>query len=607
PTSIGSESDAYWVAKLSAPETDRKFRVYEGTPGLKRCQAIEKQLPAGLLPAEPATEFEVALFLAGLALLACRYDACETILLGVPPLKGDSEPESNPLFFRLRPDDAIPCSQYLQDVISEFRDVHSHRAYSLENLLQLLGYTSIGELHRNVGFGFRHAHHMGQFESERELGWILEISQDRDRMCLVLRDPVAAELGGQLADHYLRTVAFLMNHPAARLAELDLLHESERAEILFAGSSGEAPRTAGLSLHALFERQVDVQPSATAVIFQQKRLTYGELNELANGLARYLINDLSVGAGDTVALMVSRSPAMIIGQLAILKAGAAYVPIDPGYPVDVIRRMLEDSGPTALLLESDLLHKATSFTGSLFFMDLQSPSEPVNPCIETGGLAAAYVIYTSGSTGRRTGVVVAHGAIVNTLLWKNDAYGLGSHTVTLQIPSFSFDSSVEDIFCTLSSGGTIVIPTEEERADVKSLRALIQQHGVTEFIITPSYYRAFLRDLETDATTGEVFTSLRTVTVAGEKVTSDLVRRHYHDLPNAALVNEYGPTENAVCSTYQRLHERDPWVLIGKPIDNVCAFVLDKDMRVVPKGAVGELFLGGLGLARGYLSSPALT
>ncbi|HET9209471.1 MAG TPA: non-ribosomal peptide synthetase [Thermoanaerobaculia bacterium] len=573
--------------------------------------------PAGFLEVgdggtERPAELRVAACLAGLALLAGRYGAGGPMLVAAPPLK-TVPPDSAPLFFHLARAEDMPAGSYLREVMAELLRAEERHAYSLPAVLARLKLEAAEDLYRDIGIGFLHTGLMHDFPDLSHFTLVFELRETGGAVRLLIHyDPelAAAEAVEQLGAHYLRAVAFLMESPAAELAGFELLHEAERRQILDGFNDTAVPRSEHLSLHGLFERQAELHPEAAAVVCERERLTYGEVNRLANQLAHYLRGQLAVQASQPVALMVPRSAQMIIGILAILKAGASYVPIDPAYPPDVVMDTLEDCGARVLLLSSGSLQKAARFDGDLFFVDLQlaNLTEPVeNPGVELDGAAAAYVIYTSGSTGKRKGVVVEHRSIVNTVLWRNELYGFGAGSTVLQIPSYTFDSSVEDIFCMLTSGGALVIPTEAQRADTRTLRLLIQEHAVTSLIITPSFHRAFLLEIETSRPPREGLSSLKVVTIAGEETTPDLVRRHYRCLPEAALINEYGPTENAVCATVCALNENDSRVPIGTPIDNVAVYVLDARMRVLPKGARGELFLAGPGLARGYLNRPDLT
>ena len=298
-----------------------------------------------------------------------------------------------------------------------------------------------------------------------------------------------------------------------------------------------------------------------------------------------------------------RSETLVAALIGVMKAGAAYVPIDPKLPWEAVRLMVEDAGIGTLLVNSDTAANAANFDGQLFVMDIELDSlatPAVDPDVSLGADALAYAIYTSGSTGRPKSVALPHRAVVNTILWRNGYYGIDATDVNLQMPSFAFDSSVVDIFGFLAAGARLVIPDEDLRLDPQYLRGLIDTHGVTRLLVTSSFYKLLVREL------ADVL-SLRTVTVAGEATSPSLVSAHYRSLPGVRLVNEYGPTENAVCSTACDLRDGEPTVPIGRPIANVKAFVLDARLCPAPVGAPGELYLAGVGLARGYLNRPGLT
>jgi len=293
----------------------------------------------------------------------------------------------------------------------------------------------------------------------------------------------------------------------------------------------------------------------------------------------------------------------VIALLAVMKAGAAYVPINPRHPWETVRYMLDNAGIRVLVVDSASIAGAAHFAGDLVVADIElrgAPEAPPPPCAAAEH-DVAYVIYTSGSTGQPKGVAVEHRAIVNTVLWRNAFYGIGPSDINLQIPSFAFDSSVVDIFCVLTAGGTLVVPGEEMRLDARRLLALSAAHRITSCIVTPSYYKLLLSELA-----GAV-PSLRWVTLAGESATPQLAAAHLAALPGVALYNEYGPTENAVCSTACRIDEAEATVPIGRPIWNVAVLILDASGRLVPAGVPGEIYLGGAGLARGYLNRADLT
>ncbi|MGH3164605.1 MAG: amino acid adenylation domain-containing protein, partial [Trebonia sp.] len=344
-------------------------------------------------------------------------------------------------------------------------------------------------------------------------------------------------------------------------------------------------------------------PEATAVVYGEAVLTYHQLDHQARQIAESLRRHFGVRAGDLVGVMLDRSERIAVALLGILYAGAAYVPINPRHPWDTVGYMLDNAGVTVLVVDAGSIGPAAQFRGQLLVMDLElrGSASVVDSPVPVSGNDLAYVIYTSGSTGRPKGVAVEHRAIVNTILWRNAFYGLTAADVNLQIPSFSFDSSVVDIFCVLSAGGVLLVPDEDIRLDAARLQALCVRHGVTTCVLTPSYYSLLVGELREAART------LRAVTLAGETATADLVAAHLAHLPGVALFNEYGPTENAVCSTACRLDRAEPTVSIGRPIANVQVRILDAGQRLCAIGVPGEIHLGGAGLARGYINQPSLT
>jgi amino acid adenylation domain-containing protein len=334
-------------------------------------------------------------------------------------------------------------------------------------------------------------------------------------------------------------------------------------------------------------------------------LSYGELNGQANKIAHYLRDVSGLRPDGRVAILVRHPPSAIIAMIAILKAGGAYVPLDPDSPPAVTMQILDDAAPTAILLDSSSAASAAFFDGDMFVMDVMGETletSDADPAPLSRGEHLAYVIYTSGTTGAPKGVAVEHRAIVNTIRWRNRYYDFGPNDVTLSIPRPSFDSSVEDIFCMLTAGGSLLLPLRDRITDRRYLVDLIARQQVSHFLITPALYKRLLGGLDMSLTA-----SLRSITVAGEWFTPGLVQEHYRRLPHAKLHNEYGPAENAVCSTVHPLSPADTEVLIGRSIDNTETFVLNEHGTPAGPGETGELYLAGAGLARCYLGNPGLT
>jgi amino acid adenylation domain-containing protein len=351
------------------------------------------------------------------------------------------------------------------------------------------------------------------------------------------------------------------------------------------------------TFHLLFEECARRFPDSVAVEFDGECLTYRELNRRANRLAHHL-RAAGVLPDDRVAVLLRHPPGVVVAALAAIKAGGAYVPLDPDVPPGVTHRIVDDVAPAAMVVES------STSTGAVFFDvmadALDTREHDLEPVATPGNLA--YVIYTSGTTGRPKGIAVEHRALVNTIRWRNAYYRFGPHDVVLGIPLPSFDSSIADTFCTLTTGARFLLPRRDHIADRRYLTDLIERHGVSYFLVTPALYERLLTGVDAGRAR-----ALRGVTIAGEGFTSSLVQEHFRRLPGVRLYNEYGPAENAVCSTVHLFSADDEHVLIGRPIDNVQAYVLDEQGAPVPPGGAGELYLGGAGLARGYLGNPELT
>ncbi len=355
-------------------------------------------------------------------------------------------------------------------------------------------------------------------------------------------------------------------------------------------------------IHQLFELHAEQSPQAFALLFENQTLTYRELNSRANQLAHRLLKR-GVKANTLVALRVERSIEMVVGMLGILKAGGAYLPIDPAYPVERQRWILQDAKTDLLLTQSHL--SAIQLPSHVESLDLGwetiATEPPTNLSFAGSSENLAYAIYTSGSTGTPKGVLVTHGNLLHSTLARFSYYTEPVGTYLL-LSSHAFDSSVAGIFWTLCQGGTLVLPHEYSQQTAFELADLVTRHRISHLLCLPSLYAVLL----------DQFTqlgSLKTVIVAGESCPPALVERHHALLPGATLFNEYGPTEATVWSTVYRC-ERGPTsgnVPIGRPIPGTQAYILDDQLQPVIAGLTGELFIGGPGITRGYFNRPELT
>ena len=406
--------------------------------------------------------------------------------------------------------------------------------------------------------------------------------------------------------HYRVLLESIVESPGRRLSELAVLTQEERTQTLVAWNDTAVPYPRERSLHQFIEDQVERTPDALALVYESQKLTYRELNARANQLAHRL-RRMGVGPEKLVAVCAQRSVEMVVVLLGTIKAGGAYVPIDPDYPKSRLGIMLEDSEPPVLLTQEHLLDLLPQHSVPTICLDRDWPaiaSEPTdNPPLITNGKDQAYMIYTSGSTGKPKGVPNVHEGIVNRLLWMQDAYRLDASDRVMQKTPYSFDVSVWEFFWPLMTGACLVVARPDGHKDPSYLVDLIQQHSITAMHFVPSMLRIFL-----EAEGVERCTSLRRVICSGEALPFDLQERFFERL-GAELHNLYGPTEAAVDVSYWQCRPDSALTIvpIGKPVWNTQLYVLDSYLQPVPVGVPGELHIGGVQLARGYLKQPELT
>jgi amino acid adenylation domain-containing protein len=424
-------------------------------------------------------------------------------------------------------------------------------------------------------------------EGEREVsGWI-EFNTD------LFERATAERMAAGLAV-ILEAFPGALGRPAS---ELPVLAAAERRQLLGEWNATGRSWPGPALLHELFERQAARTPGAPAVSFGGESLTYRELDERANRLARAL-RRRGVGPEVKVGLCVERSAGMVAALLGILKAGGAYVPLDPGHPAERLALILEDSAVAVLVTEERLLAALPSHDAQVLLLEAIGDGEarPLEPLAVEENLA--YVIYTSGSTGRPKGVQLPHGAVVNFLRAMAERPGLGAEDVVPALTTLTFDIAGLEIYLPLAVGGRVEVLGREEAADGRRLAVRLAEAGATAVQATPATWRLLV-------TAGWRGIPGLKVFCGGEALPRDLA----DDLlaRGAELWNVYGPTETAVYSTTGRVSPGEGPVLLGSPIANTGLYVVDPRFRLAPMGAAGELLIGGAGLARGYLGRPDLT
>ncbi|MFZ6009422.1 MAG: amino acid adenylation domain-containing protein [Bacteroidota bacterium] len=413
----------------------------------------------------------------------------------------------------------------------------------------------------------------------------------------------------RLSGHFELLIDQILHESNIAIADLDLISREERHEYLVAlNDTKRLSEELERPIHAAFERQVKATPKAIALKFKGQSWTYETLNAKANTLAHYLKDTYSLQPDDRIGLLVDRSELMIIGILAILKAGAAYVPVDPGYPVERIVMILKDAGVKALVTESNVMFDVGNvFGGELFAMDIQLDAlEPrtSNLPATVGVENLAYIMYTSGSSGKPKGVAVEHKGVVR--LVKDTNYtNLNSHHQVLQLSNFAFDGSVFDIFGSLLNGCCLHLIGKDLVLSNEKLIAYINEQGINVTFITTALFNNMVE------LSPECIGNFDHIYFGGEEASLSHIRKALeHRKHKDSIVHVYGPTESTTFSTYHvidALPEYQISVPIGKPISNTTAYILDENLKPVPAGVIGEIYLGGTGLARGYWMNESMT
>lgn len=425
--------------------------------------------------------------------------------------------------------------------------------------------------------------------------------------------PLTDEAIGILARCARQVLVAVAKRGIAAAGTADILDAAERNHVLHELNDTRVDYDLSVCLHELVERQVRSTPGAIAVMAGDVSLTYSELNARANRLARYL-RTLGVVPDARVGICVERGWEMVVGLLAILKAGGAYVPLDPYYPSDRLAHMLKDSAPIALLTQSSLQSVLEGMNVTCPVLDLSDGAPPWSrqadgdlPVAATGvgPRNLAYMIYTSGSTGLPKGAMNEHRGIVNRLLWMQDEYRIGAGDTVLQKTPFSFDVSVWEFFWPLITGARLVMAKPEGHKDPGYLSSLIREQGVTTLHFVPSMLHAFLEHPDAPSCSSVI----KRVMCSGEALPVALVEKFHSLLPGVELHNLYGPTEAAVDVTAYACVPQigRTSIPIGRPIANTRMYVLDATGQPLPKGVVGELYIGGVQVGRGYLNRDELT
>ncbi len=418
----------------------------------------------------------------------------------------------------------------------------------------------------------------------------------------------------RMAAHFVSLLDGLLDDSDGNVYDIEYLSEKEVYQLLVGWNDTQAEYPEDRCIHELFELQVKNNPEGIALVFENRQLSYQELNKKSNQLAHYLISQRNVKPDTLVGICLERSFDLVIAIMGVVKAGGAYVPLDPDYPEARLIYMLGNAALDTVITCEEILSRTPVAQAQSLCLDNQTVQSSLlahsdaDVSIQKIALTSkhlAYVLYTSGSTGKPKGVMVEHQAIVNRIHWMHRQYKASPNDIVLQKTPCSFDVSVWEFFGAITIGAKLVIAEPKGHTDPAYLCRLIQEQKITTLHFVPPILRALLAgpDIAGCLSVKQVFSG-------GESLTPPLVRDFYQSFSNAELHHLYGPTEAAVdVTSWECPADESPYsvVPIGRPIDNIQLYVLDKQLKLVPQGVVGELHIGGVGLARGYLKRPELT
>ncbi len=409
--------------------------------------------------------------------------------------------------------------------------------------------------------------------------------------------------------HFLHVIRQVTADVTVRLADIDFLLDKEKERLLYGFNGTETVWPGKPTIHELFREKAEQVPHAIAVVFEHRHLTYGALDEKANQVAQ-LLRSKGVPSGENgiVGLIMESSLETAASILGVLKAGGAFLPIEPHYPGERKQFIIKDSNTKLLLVhpsvydnDKELLkrfpaHRVVLVDEKLF------PGESPVLTINSNPHNLACVIYTSGTTGNQKGVLIRHSGIVNYTLWRLNTYGYTGADVTFQVLSYSFDGFGSNFYSSLLSGGTLLMIPDAGKVDPAYIRELFLHHRITNLSLVPAAYQMILDSVEKQG-----LAHLRFVVLAGEKTPVSLLKKSKEKAPGAALLNEYGPTETTVTAVGNQVIREPGTAIIGKPIANTRIYILDSSLEPVLVNVTGELCIAGAGVARGYLNNPELT
>ena len=641
----GQNQERYWLNRLQDLPATLDLPSSKTRPAERKIAAnrIDRELPADLVPRLRKTASSqgaslVAMLLTGFSALLNRLTQSEDMVIGLSAA-GQSMHEQgqlvghcvNLLPLRIAPRADAKFSELLKAVKTVVLDASDNQGITFGALIPKLDVKRdnsrppLVSVIFNIDVRDDDISHTGLKVSystmvRRAETFELYLNVVDDGKSLVVEASYGTELFSaddieRLLENWFRLLTSTCDNVEQSVQQLALQDAATRQRITQTWNATQRDYPQDVTLHTLIEQQVGKTPDSTALIFEGDALSFDKLNSRSNQLAHELIAR-GAGPDKIVAICAQRGMEMVVAMLATLKAGAAYLPLDPAFPADRLEFMIQDSEACVILCEIEGSEEVSPEVSSLLesqaerVLDLKKDADKwagqsvENPQTNSAADNLAYVIYTSGSTGKPKGALLEHRSIINRLLWMQDEYQLTPSDRVLQKTPYSFDVSVWEFFWPLLTGTTMVIAKPEGHKDPSYLTQLIDSQKVTVCHFVPSMLAVFLEDAKDNVCPG-----LRSVFCSGEALTTELVQRFYGECRNADLHNLYGPTEAAVDVSYWPCpRERGNGIVpIGKPVANTALYILDSRGEPLPIGVSGELMLGGVQLARGYLNRAELT
>jgi len=631
------KQEEYWlkafdgeIPVLNLP-TDFPRPSLQSFEGDRITYSINKEITEGIrrIVKETGTTMYMVL-LSGFNILLSKYSGQEDIIIG-SPIAGRHHADLdniigmfvNTLAMRNYPEGSKTVKEFIEEVKTNALKAYENQDYQFEELVEKIGVKR--DLSRNPLFDVMLAMQnteMGEtglngisikpYEMKNRIAKFditvsaveTEDSIDMDiEYCTKLYKKETIE---RIISHYINILEKVSQNPDITLRQIEMISEEEKHKLLYEFNDTCAEYPKDMTIHELFEEQAAKTPDNIAVVYEDKTLTYRELNQKANRLARVL-REKGAGADSIAGIMAERSIERIIGILGILKAGGAYLPIDPEYPEERKQYILHDSKANLLIIQKHLRDKVQYKGTVIEIEDSMNPRDASNLRIQSKPEDMAYIIYTSGTTGKPKGAMIEHRNVVR--LMKNDRmqFEFSETDVWTMFHSYCFDFSVWEMYGALLYGGKLIIVPKITAKDTGEYLKLLKKEEVTVLNQTPTAFYNLISEEMKEEGKG---LKLRYVIFGGEALKPFMLKEWKRKYPETALINMYGITETTVHVTYKEIAEKEieeNRSIIGKPIPTLTAYIMDKNGKLVPVGVPGELCVGGKGVCRGYLNRPELT